>query len=265
MNMEMAKIDENKTKMKDEDEALLDALSEARVVSIARDALGMAEEREAITEDCGALNEASVIMPKSFELGNLDISSKKTIDAHIALYNEYIQKANRSSLELDAFLDDQNIDLDKYRDAQLRFQHYCSATHLHELFFENLGHSQNSSLNMDSLAYIRLQENFKGNFDLWQKSFLKLCESVKVDSWVICGLNLHSKKIENIIIEGHNYQGLVGFFPLVVLDLWTHAYFKDYGNDKKAWAHNFLLSIRWNVVERRAEQADKILKTFKHY
>ena len=63
-----------------------------------------------------------------------------------------------------------------------------------------------------------------------------------------CMIDLHSK---NVPIAG---------YPIIVMDVWQHAYYRDYLKDVKTYTHAMMKQLRWPVIEKRIEKADKILQ-----
>lgn len=50
---------------------------------------------------------------------------------------------------------------------------------------------------------------------------------------------------------------------MIVLDMWEHAYYRDYLNDKKAFVFAMMKQLNWSVIENRFGDAEKISKVIK--
>ena len=109
---------------------------------------------------------------------------------------------------------------------------------------------------MDSLSYMRLSRDF-GSFDAWQKDFIACCQSSRC-GWAITYLNTYTQTLMNCVIDLHSQNVPVGMFPVVVMDLWQHAYYKDYLKDSKTYTNAMMKQFRWPVIEKRILKADKI-------
>jgi hypothetical protein len=102
-----------------------------------------------------ALNEAYVGQEKKFNIVT-DLMSDKNIDNHIQLYRDYIENFNKASAKLDS-VDRSNVNSNhsEYRYLKLDETYNLNGTYLHEQYFANIG-DNNSQINMDTLAYMRL-------------------------------------------------------------------------------------------------------------
>ena len=67
-------------------------------------------------------------------------------------------------------------------------------------------------------------------------------------SYVNCFVDLHSKNVP------------VGMYPIIIIDMWQHAYYKDYLGDSKTYLIAMMKQLRWPIIEKRFEKADKIMK-----
>lgn len=63
----------------------------------------------------------------------------------------------------------------------------------------------------------------------------------------------------NCAIDLHSEQVPVGMYPVIVMDVWQHAYYRDYLKDVNSYMSAMMKQLRWNVIEKRFEKADKIL------
>lgn len=72
--------------------------------------------------------------------------------------------------------------------------------------------------------------------------------------WAVFGFDTHEKRIKLFIGDAHNQGGVWGTIPLLVLDVYEHAYFMDYGADRKAYLADFLQSVNWGKVAKKFEQ-----------
>jgi Fe-Mn family superoxide dismutase len=135
-----------------------------------------------------------------------------------------------------------------------------NAVYLHELYFANIS-DVNSNIQMDSLAYMRLDRDF-GSFDDWQRDFIACCASSRC-GWVVTYLNTYTQKYMNCVVDLHSQNVPVGFYPVIVMDVWQHAYYRDYLKNVKTYTAAMMKELNWNTIEQRFEKADKILQVLR--
>jgi len=206
------------------------------------------------------LEEAYVSEPKPFKQVT-DMVSQRTKDGHQELYKGYVDALNRTVAELEAIeTTGANAMHSEYRSARLDETYNLNAKWLHELYFANC-FDPNSNVYMDSQAFIRLSRDF-GNFERWQKDFIA-CALSAGEGWAVCGYNMHLRRYTNTFISHHSGDVMLGMFPIVVLDMWSHAYHKDYVIDRQSYIVAMMRELNWNVIEDRIGVAEKIAGVLK--
>ena len=116
-------------------------------------------------------------------------------------------------------------------------------------------------INMDTLSYMRLARDF-GTFDAWQKDFIACAQSSQC-GWAVTYLNMYTQSYMNCFIDLHTNNVPAGMYPIVVVDMWQHAYYKDYLKDSKTYLIAMMKQLRWPVIEKRIEKADKIIQVLR--
>ena len=206
------------------------------------------------------LDESYVAQVKQFKLST-ELLSNATKKSHIDLYHGYVETFNRISAELDsASRENANANHSEYRSLKIDETYNMNAAYLHELYFSNISDLQ-SEISMDSLAYMRLARDF-GTFDAWQKDFIACCMSSRC-GWAITYFNTYLQRYMNCPIDLHSLNVPVGCYPIVVMDMWQHAYYRDYLNDSKVYVYGMMKQLRWPVIESRIEKAEKISKSLR--
>ena len=203
------------------------------------------------------LDESLVAQKKTFEIKS-DFLSAANVENHISLYENYVETFNRISAQLDSVSREEvNSNHSTYKNLKHDETFNLNAAYLHELYFANVG-DLSSKITMDSLSYIRLSRDF-GSFDSWQKDFIACCQSSRC-SWAVTYLNTYTQTIMNCVIDLHSQNVPVGMYPIIVMDLWQHAYYKDYLKDSKTYVAAMMKQFRWPVIEKRIEKSDKIVR-----
>lgn len=208
----------------------------------------------------GGLGESYVAQPKQFKQSS-ELVSQKTKESHTQLYKNYILSFNEASVELDtADRGDTNSRHSDFRSLKLDETYNINAVWLHELYFANC-FDPHSEVYMDSKSYMRLERDF-GTFNDWQKDFIA-CALSAGNGWAICGYNIFLKRYVNTFISNHSQDVMMGLYPLIVVDMWEHAYYKDYASDKKSYLISQMREFNWDVIEERFLKAEAINEVLK--
>jgi len=206
------------------------------------------------------VNESYVAEPKKFNQVS-EMVSQQTKDAHIELYKKYVSELNQVSAELDsAGRSKANASHSEFRSLKLDETFNLNAKWLHELYFSNC-FDPHSEITMDSLPYLRIQRDF-GTFDDWQKDFIA-CGVSAGEGWVVLGYNMQLQRYVNTFISHHSQDVMLGLWPVLVIDMWSHAYYRDHLNDKKSYLVSQMREINWDVVNSRVSKAESIHEVLK--
>tara|TARA_A100001011_G_scaffold346932_1_gene383668 strand:- start:3221 stop:3913 length:693 start_codon:yes stop_codon:yes gene_type:complete len=217
------------------------------VKSLIKDNLGLKEDR---------IDEALIAQEKQFKL-NTEFLSNKNKENHKKLYQQYLKDFNEISAKLDTVdRSKSNANHSDYRQLKIDETYNMNAAYLHELYFANIS-DVNSEITMDSLSFMRLQRDF-GSFDDWQRDFIACCSAARC-GWAVTYLNTYTQKYMNCVIDLHSQQVPAGFYPVIVMDVWQHAYYRDYLKDVKLYTSAMMKELNWNVIEKRIERSDRIL------
>ena len=227
-------------------------ISNKDVKRIIRDSLGLDNKQR--------VDEALVAQAKPYDL-RTEFLSGKNKQAHKELYEGYIENFNKISAELDsADRDNASANHSQFRSLKIDETYNMNALYLHELYFANISDMQ-SNVTMDSLAYMRLSRDF-GDFDKWQKDFMACCMSSRC-GWAITYYNLFTHTYMNAVVDLHSIEVPIGCFPVIVMDVWQHAYYKDYLRDVKTYTTAMMKELNWAVIEDRIKKAEKIAQVIK--
>jgi len=206
---------------------------------VIRDTLDVKDDR---------LNESFMAQPKQFNV-KTDFLSPGNVQNHIELYEGYVENFNKTSMQLDsADRSSVNSNNSPYRAYKIDETYNMNGAYLHELYFANIGDAQ-SRITMDSLSYMRLNRDF-GSFDDWQRDFIA-CGMASRCGWVVTYLNMYTQSYMNCAIDLHSEHVPVGMYPVIVMDVWQHAYYRDYLKDVNSYMSAMMKQLRWPVIEKR--------------
>jgi Fe-Mn family superoxide dismutase len=208
-------------------------------------------------EDKETLDESYVAQTKQFNLPTELLSSANKKN-HIELYDQYVKDFNRISAELDT-VDRKNAgsNSSEFRNLKINETYNMNAVYLHDLYFSNIS-DVHSEIAMDSLSYMRLARDF-GSFDDWQQDFIACCTASRC-GWAITYFNTYIQRYMNCCIDLHSLNVPFGTYPVIVMDVWQHAYYRDYLKDVKTYVHGMMKQLNWNVIEKRFQKSDEIQK-----
>jgi len=122
---------------------------------------------------------------------------------------------------------------------------------LHNLFWENLAPPGlgGGGLPSGELAKALNSEYLK--FDRFQKEFTQAAVSVEGSGWAVLTYCRKTKRPLIAQLEKHNVNVIPGYTILMVLDVWEHAYYLDYKNDRAKYVEVFWNLVNWNTVGKR--------------
>ena len=117
---------------------------------------------------------------------------------------------------------------------------------LHELYFGNLGGDGKAPGDLRT----RIGSAF-GTFDAWESEFRQIGQGLGGGSgWVVLGYNAHLKILENYSMADHSTHA-AETRPVLVMDMYEHAYHMDYGAAAAKYVDAFFANIQWDVVASR--------------
>jgi Fe-Mn family superoxide dismutase len=169
--------------------------------------------------------------------------SDELLKMHFQLYQGYVKNTNL----LLAMLKERERDAYNFGAIKRRIAWELDGMRLHELYFENLGGS--GSLKPSSPLYQKLVENF-GSFKEWKREFIET-GMLRGIGWVILYQDPQTGELFNLWINEHDVGHLAGGMPLLVMDVFEHAYMPQYGLDREGYITAFFNNINWPVVSKR--------------
>jgi superoxide dismutase, Fe-Mn family len=166
---------------------------------------------------------------------------------HFKLYQGYVKNTNVLDEKLSTMLKDGKTDTPEYAELKRRFGFEFNGMRLHELYFGNLG--EKKDLDPASPLYAALSKSF-GSYAQWKKDFIAT-GSMRGVGWVILYLDPPSGRLFNEWVNEHETNHLAGCTPLLVMDVFEHAYMTDYQLDRARYIEAFFKNINWDVVGKR--------------
>ncbi len=126
-----------------------------------------------------------------------------------------------------------------------------NGVYLHEWYFENMG---GDGQMQGPLAQALTQEY--GSLENFI-SYFSAC-GLAARGWTVLAWDTHDQALRVYTGDTHNQGGVWGAIPLLVMDVYEHAYFMDFGSDRKTYIKNFMTNINWSKVEDRYSKIQNI-------
>lgn len=172
--------------------------------------------------------------------------SSRQINEHLGLYKKYVTSLNKTQETEKA--------TGITHDTLINKGFAYGGTVLHELYFGNLS-QVSTSLNYQSSLMKAIERDY-GAYEGLINNFKSA--GLAARGWAILGLNLFDGKLNIYGMDAHNEgSALVFIWPVVVLDVYEHAYMIDHGTNKAAYIDGFMNNIDWSIAEARFLQGLK--------
>jgi Fe-Mn family superoxide dismutase len=190
---------------------------------------------------------------RDFDLGGLHGISDRTLEMHFKLYQGYVQETNRLNDRIAEYLDDGRIDPEEqpaYSELNRRLGFEYNGMVLHELYFGNLKKGGADDPPASS-SFAREAAAAFGSFSTWKADFVGIGRMRGV-GWAICSQNPAGGRLSNHWVSLHEVGNVAGFQPLLVMDVWEHAFLLDYEPaERPKYIEAFFRNVDWNVVTAR--------------
>jgi superoxide dismutase, Fe-Mn family len=173
--------------------------------------------------------------------------SETLLKNHFTLYQGYVNNTNKLVDTLGAMLKEGKTATPEYAELKRRFGFEFNGMRLHEYYFSNLG--GNSVLDKTGTLGKKLGEEF-GSYEAWEKDF-KGTGTMRGIGWTILYRDEMSGKLLNVWINEHETGHLAGCTPILIMDVFEHAFMIDYGLKRADYIESFFANIKWSEVENR--------------
>lgn len=189
--------------------------------------------------------------PKKWSLSGLKGISDKTLETHFGLYEGYVKNTN--------LLNEQLTELISAGKAAGADPHFAELTRrlgfeyngmrLHEYYFDNLTASGNGAPSAGKLSDA-LTGSFR-DFETWKKDFTAV-GGMRGVGWAVLYQDPVTGRLSNHWITLHEDGNVAGFRPILVMDVWEHAFLLDYKpSERGKYIESFFANIDWKAVEGR--------------
>lgn len=187
------------------------------------------------------------LKPLPYDPAKLKGISQRLIESHWSNnYGGSVRSLNETNRRLGVALTDPDVPAFIYNDLKREHLMRTGSVVLHELYFENLGGDGVPSSSLRTHI-----ANAFGTFERWETEFRRIASGLGGGSgWVLFGYNHQFGALENYWMADHMHSP-VTTSPLLVLDMYEHAYHMDHGAETNRYIDAFFNNINWDIVSER--------------
>ncbi|MEM3383180.1 MAG: Fe-Mn family superoxide dismutase [Nitrososphaerales archaeon] len=192
---------------------------------------------------------------KNFEhlLGTKGFSDQ-LLKNHFTLYQGYVNNTNKIAELLDALLKEGKTSTLEYAELKRRFGWEFNGMRLHEYYFGNMI-KDGKELDKNSKLFKKITEDFR-TYENWEKDF-KSTGTMRGIGWVVLYYDKMADRLLNAWINEHDVGHLSGTIPILIMDVFEHAFMIDYGLKRADYIEAFFKAIDWSIVANRFDEASK--------
>jgi Fe-Mn family superoxide dismutase len=189
-------------------------------------------------------NRKDFIADKNLFTRDLDGLSLKMLEQHYKLYEGYVKKTNEIQTKVDSADKSEANGVYSFIGELKRQETFAvNGMKLHEVYF---GHLQgDGKAGGELLAMI---EKDWGSLDEWKNEMIATGMSAR--GWAILAFDFRDNRLHVYGSDGHNVGAVWGAIPVIVLDVYEHAYFMDYGISRKSYIDSFFKNLDWNFANK---------------
>jgi superoxide dismutase, Fe-Mn family len=173
--------------------------------------------------------------------------SETLLKNHFTLYQGYVTNTNKVTDTLATMLKEGKTASPEYAGLKRRVGWEFDGMRLHELYFENLGGK--TRLARTGVLGKMIEASF-GSYEAWETDF-KATGAMRGIGWVVLYYDVPSCQLCNVWINEHDGGHLAGCQPILVMDVFEHAYMTDYGLKRADYIGAFFKNINWSAAEKR--------------
>lgn len=185
---------------------------------------------------------------RTFDLSKIPFLTDAQKKQHYTLYEGYVKKLNEIRSKLPQTAGEPGITYSTYRALKNAETFALNGVLLHELYFENIIDAA------DTVPGEKITNLIIASFGSTEAFMQDLRNATLcARGWVITGYTTSDNRIHNYVLDAHNETVPVCTIPLIVIDVYEHAYMIDFGIKRADYVDQLLNNLNWNVIESRAK------------
>ncbi|HEX7706154.1 MAG TPA: Fe-Mn family superoxide dismutase [Thermoanaerobaculia bacterium] len=197
--------------------------------------------------------EPKTYKPQSFDLSDLTGISNQTLEIHFKLYEGYVTNTNTLNEKIAGLVKEGGVqpsDMPVYSELTRRLGFEYNGMVLHEYYFGNMKRQGGDDPDRAS-EFRKTVERVYPSFEAWKADFASVGKMRGV-GWAICYLDPRTGFVSNHWIDLHETGNVAGFIPLLVMDVWEHAFLLDYKPaERPKYIEAFMANVDWSAVDSR--------------
>ncbi len=187
--------------------------------------------------------------PKNFEhLLGLPGFSENLLKNHFTLYQGYVTNTNKVRDLLSNLLKEGKTATPEFAELTRRLGWEFNGMRLHELYFSNLSKTP-SKLSATNPLGKKIQEQF-GSIENWEKEARAIC-TMRGIGWAVLYFDHINNQLINCWVNEHDVGHLSTCVPLVVIDVFEHAYITDFGIKRADYVDAIFKFLDFAPLEER--------------
>jgi superoxide dismutase, Fe-Mn family len=193
-----------------------------------------------------------VYKPQTFNLSGLNGISDGTLAMHFKLYEGYVTNTNILNEQLAEMMKGEVTakEMPVYSELTRRLGFEYNGMVLHEWYFGNMKIGGGGDPDKSSAFYKAVEASF-GSFENWKKIFVTVGKMRGV-GWAACYQDPVNGQLSNHWINLHETGNVAGFNPILIMDVWEHAFIRDYAPaDRPKYIEAFFSNINWAACDER--------------
>ncbi|KAF0182554.1 MAG: superoxide dismutase Fe-Mn family [Nitrospirae bacterium] len=181
------------------------------------------------------------------KLIGMDGFSESLLKNHFTLYQGYVTNTNKVLDTLQAMLSDGKAATPEFAELKRRLGWEFNGMRLHEFYFENLGRT--AALDPGGRLGKAMAASF-GSYDEWLKDF-KATGTMRGIGWAVLYQDAANGRLINFWVNEHDVAHPAGCVPVLIMDVFEHAFMLDYGLKRADYIEAFFRNIDWAAAEAR--------------
>jgi superoxide dismutase, Fe-Mn family len=172
---------------------------------------------------------------------------------HTKHHQSYVDGLNKAEKMMQKAREANDYDILKHWEREAAF--HGSGHYLHTIFWNNMTPNGGGQPRGELLQQIN--KDF-GSFEKFKKHFTEAADKVEGVGWALLVWSPRSRRLEILQTEKHQLMTQWDTIPLLVLDVWEHAYYLQYKNNRADYIKNWWNIVNWRDVEQRFQEASKL-------